>query len=150
MQTLVKSSLITEVPPADSASAHAHFSEAFRFETDCWDVNHALSTGTADFVLLDVRSPDAYAEGHIPGAVNVPHRKIVEGYMARWSRATVFVVHCAGPHCNGAHRAAIRLAALGRPVKLMIGGMTGWLDEEFALVPGAGRDVGAEGMSPIK
>jgi len=34
---------------------------------------------------------------------------------------------------NGAHRAAIRLAALGRPVKLMIGGITGWIDEGFAL-----------------
>ena len=45
----------------------------------------------------------------------------------------VFVVYCAGPHCNGAHRGAIRLAGLGRPVKIMIGGITGWLDEGFAL-----------------
>ncbi len=27
-------------------------------------------------VLIDVRSPSAYAEGHIPGAVNVPAREI--------------------------------------------------------------------------
>ena len=27
---------------------------------------------------------------------------------------TLFVVYCAGPHCNGAHRAALRLARLGR------------------------------------
>ena len=46
---------------------------------------------------------------------------------------TLFVVYCAGPHCNGADKAAVRLAALGRPVKLMIGGVTGWLDEGFAL-----------------
>ncbi|MFP3569975.1 hypothetical protein [Paraburkholderia sp. SIMBA_030] len=36
-------------------------------------------------------------------------------------------------HCNGATRAAIRLAQLGRPVKVMIGGITGWLDEGFQL-----------------
>ena len=49
-------------------------------------------------------------------------------------RATrIFVVYCAGPHCNGAHRGAVRLARLGRPVKLMIGGITGWVDEGFAL-----------------
>ncbi|NOF08052.1 rhodanese-like domain-containing protein, partial [Vibrio cholerae] len=30
-------------------------------------------------------------------------------------------------------KAAIRLAKLGRPVKKMIGGVTGWLDEGFTL-----------------
>ena len=47
-------------------------------------------------------------------------------------------MYCAGPHCNGADRAAVRLARLGRPVKKMIGGVTGWLDEGFAR-PGARR-----------
>src|SRR5581483_10573796 len=41
----------------------------------------------------------------------------------------LLVVYCDGPHCNGADRAAIRLASLGRPVKKMIGGITGWIDE---------------------
>jgi rhodanese-related sulfurtransferase len=48
----------------------------------------------------------------------------------------VFVTYCAGPHCNGAARAAIRLAKLGRPVKIMTGGITGWLDEGFDLAQG--------------
>ncbi|MET5116788.1 rhodanese, partial [Burkholderia pseudomallei] len=48
------------------------------------------------------------------------------------------VVYCAGPHCNGAARAALRLARRGRPVKLMLGGVTGWLDEGFALARGHG------------
>jgi rhodanese-related sulfurtransferase len=50
----------------------------------------------------------------------------------------LFVVCCAGPHCDGARRAAVRLARLGRPVKLMPGGITGWLDEGFALQTGGG------------
>jgi hypothetical protein len=45
----------------------------------------------------------------------------------------LFVVYCAGPHCNGANKAAVKLAALGYPVKEMIGGVTGWLDEGFQL-----------------
>ena len=49
---------------------------------------------------------------------------------------TLFVVYCDGPHCNGADRAAIRLAELGRPVKKMVGGVTGWLDDGFSLVDG--------------
>jgi rhodanese-related sulfurtransferase len=43
------------------------------------------------------------------------------------------VVYCAGPHCNGAHRAAVKLAALEYPVKEMMGGVMGWLDEGFSL-----------------
>lgn len=124
-------SSVVEIAPADSAAALAHFASAFRFETDCWDVHDAMSTGRQDFVLVDVRSHDLYANGHVPGAVSIPHRKLIEGTLSRYSRDTIFVVYCAGPHCNGAHRGAVRLARLGRPVKLMIGGMTGWLDEGF-------------------
>jgi rhodanese-related sulfurtransferase len=74
-----------------------------------------------------------YRAGHVPGAHNLPHGKIVESALAELPPDTLFVVYCAGPHCNGAHRGAIRLARLGQPVKLMIGGVTGWLDEGFAL-----------------
>ena len=124
-------SSVAEIAPADSTTALAHFEGAFRFETDCWDVHDAMSNGRHDFVLVDVRSHDLYANGHVPGAVSIPHRKLIEGTLSRYPRDTLFVVYCAGPHCNGAHRGAVRLARLGRPVKLMIGGMTGWLDEGF-------------------
>jgi rhodanese-related sulfurtransferase len=124
---------ITAIAPAASVDALRHFESDLSFETDCWDVSDSMSTGTADFVLLDVRSPALYAHGHVPGAINLPHGKIIESKMASYPTDTVFVVYCAGPHCNGAHKGAIRLAKLGRPVKLMIGGVTGWLDEGFKL-----------------
>ncbi len=124
---------VTAVPPAPSAEACEHFAAGFTFETDCWDTHEALEKG-ADFVLLDVRSPALFAKGHIPGAINLPHGKIVGSRMADWPEDTIFVTYCAGPHCNGAARGALRLARLGRPVKLMAGGVTGWLDEGFTLV----------------
>lgn len=125
-------SAVTEIAAAPSEVEAAHFAETFTFETDCWDVHDALSR-TADFVLLDVRSPALFAQGHVPGAVNLPHGKIVRSRMEAWPEGTVFVTYCAGPHCNGAARGAVRLAQLGRPVKIMAGGITGWLDEGFAL-----------------
>ena len=85
-------------------------------------------------MLLDVRGSEKYAAGHIDGARDLAHRKIIGSTMAAYSEDTLFVVYCAGPHCNGAARAAVRLARLGRPVKLMAGGVTGWLDEGFTLV----------------
>jgi len=135
-------SSITATPPAPAAEALAHFTGALRFETDCWDVHDAMSRGAADFVLLDVRSPAAYRAGHVPGARSLPHGKIVGSALAAFPGETVFVVYCAGPHCNGGHRGAIRIAALGRPVKLMIGGVTGWLDEGFALETGEPLETG--------
>lgn len=124
---------VTAIPPAPSALAREHFAAEFGFETDCWDVHDSLEKG-ADFVLLDVRSPALFASGHIPGAINLPHGKIVRSKMAAWPDETIFVTYCAGPHCNGAARGALRLADLGRPVKIMAGGITGWLDEGFGLV----------------
>ena len=94
-------------------------------------------------MLVDARSPAHYERGHIPGAVNIPHGKIIESRLVKYPESTLFVVYCAGPHCNGAARAAVRLARLGRPVKLMAGGITGWLDEGFELATGTDHDRAA-------
>lgn len=124
---------VTQIPAADSASAERHFERLFAFETDCWDVHAGLQRAERSFVVIDVRSPGSFAAGHVPGAVNLPHARINERNLQAYAEASLFVVYCNGPHCNGADRAALRLARLGRPVKKMIGGVEGWKDEGFAL-----------------
>jgi rhodanese-related sulfurtransferase len=126
-------SIVTAVPVAAPADAPAHFRARLALETDCADVHHALAIEDVDFVLVDARSTAAYAAGHVPGAVSLPHAEMAEARLAEYPPDTVFVVYCAGPHCNGAQRAGANLAALGRPVKEMIGGITGWVDEGYAL-----------------
>ena len=124
---------VTEIPAAPSAKAVAHFADRLAFETDCWDVSEALRSGNPGFILVDVRSPKLYAEGHVPGAINIPHGKLTAERLKSYAPETLFVVYCAGPHCNGSTKGALRLARLGRPVKEMIGGVTGWEDEGFDL-----------------
>jgi len=126
-------SAVSAVSAASSGDALKHFEAEFKFEADCWDTHEAMASSQPGFVLLDERSPALNAKGHVPDAVNLPHGKIVESKLASWPADALFVVYCAGPHCNGAARAAIRLARLDRPVKLMAGGVTGWLDEGFEL-----------------
>lgn len=125
---------VSATPAASSDTALAHFSALLTLETDCWDVHASMAADDQDFVLLDVRGIGAWDEGHIDGAVHHPHPELTEDRLADYPADTLFVVYCAGPHCNGADKAAIRLATLGRPVKKMIGGATGWIDEGFSLV----------------
>lgn len=136
MPTLTTVSPVTQVPAAEPSVALKHFERLLTVETDCWDVHAGLEQPARDFVLLDVRSPSDFAAGHVMGAVNIPHRLISERTLAPHPRETLFVVYCAGAHCNGADRAARRLAELGRSVKKMIGGVVGWKDEGFDLVTG--------------
>ncbi|WP_260954812.1 rhodanese-like domain-containing protein [Pseudomonas citri] len=126
-------SLVREVPAAPADIALQHFSQRLTFETDCSDVHASQQAGEVDFVLVDVRGPQAYGRGHVPGAVNLPTRSLTAERLAAYPGDTLFVVYCAGPHCNGANKAAVRLATLGYPVKEMIGGVMGWLDEGFHL-----------------
>lgn len=126
-------SYVTDYPAATAEVAATHFLQRLSVETDCADVYSALTAGEADFVLLHVvGAPETFARRHIAGALHLPHREITPQRMAQWPADTLFVVYCAGPHCNGADRAALKLAQLGRPVKIMLGGLTGWADEGFA------------------
>jgi rhodanese-related sulfurtransferase len=128
---------VLEPPAASPAAARAHFESLLTFETDCYDVHEAMVSGEPGFVLLDVRAPDTYAAGHVKGAVNLPHRRIVPRNLESFPPGSLFVVYCDGVQCNGADRAAIQLAKLGRPVKKMVGGVAGWLADGFTLETGA-------------
>ncbi|MBB3462326.1 rhodanese-like domain-containing protein [Rhizobium sp. BK377] len=129
---------VSEIPAASPEATVEYFARKLAFETDCSDVHAAFASGKVDFVLLDVRSPALFNLSHIPGALNLPHGKMTAHRMSEWPDDTLFVVYCAGPHCNGADKAALRLSRLGLSVKLMIGGLTGWADEGFVFEGEAG------------
>jgi rhodanese-related sulfurtransferase len=116
-------SLVNRVPAAAPEEAHAHFARRLACETDATDVARDIRLGAAEFTLLDVRSSEHYAAGHLPGALNAP------GGMAADLPDGLLVVYCWGPGCNGAQRAAARLSAQGRQVKEMLGGFEYWVRE---------------------
>jgi rhodanese-related sulfurtransferase len=116
-------SLVARTAAATPEIAHEHFSRRLQFETDPTDVARDLRLGAADFQLVDVRSSEHYAAGHIPGAICAPAGLGVH------LPDRLLVVYCWGPGCNGAQRAAARLTEQGRQVKEMLGGFEYWVRE---------------------
>lgn len=117
---------------ADRDAAIAHFRGRLGVEADVSDVAAALAESNPGFVLVDTRSDASWAQGHVPGAVHLPGRRVAAEAGALIPAGTPVVVYCWGPGCNGATRAALEFALLGHPVKEMIGGFEYWVREGFA------------------
>ncbi len=77
-------------------------------------------------VLLDVRSPQEYAAGHIPGAINIPYREVP----ARIEALTAFKDQTVVVYCEVGVRAQIAELALQEAgfeqVQLLAGHMRDW------------------------
>jgi rhodanese-related sulfurtransferase len=104
----------------------AIMADKLRCHTDSWDLSVDLKSGRAEIVVIDARSRDAYAAGHIPGAVSFPHREMNAGSTARLDRGKTYVVYCDGIGCNGSTKGAYKLAQLGFRVKELLGGLDWW------------------------
>ncbi|MBG0718983.1 sulfurtransferase [Microbacterium sp. 2C] len=119
--------------------AFVYFSAKLTHETDASDVYAAQQAGDA-FVLVDVRSADAWAQGHAVGAVHVPYRDIA-ARAAEFDPAVPVVVYCWSPGCNAGAKGAVEFAKLGFSVREMIGGYEYWARESYPV-------EGADGPLP--
>jgi rhodanese-related sulfurtransferase len=113
--------------------AIAFFAARLTFQTDVSDVYVALADPDPGFVLVDSRNTHAWQQGHIPGAVHLPHADIPERAADLIAPGAEVVTYCWGPGCNGATRAALAFARAGHRVREMIGGVEYWVREGFPL-----------------
>jgi rhodanese-related sulfurtransferase/ketosteroid isomerase-like protein len=119
---------VTAVAAASAEEARHHFGRRLAHEADPADVWTAIETGTVDFVLVDCRPRGSYDKAHLPGAVSLPVREMDPAQVAALPQG-LLVTYCWGPSCNAATKGAYRLAALGRQVKELIGGLEYWIRE---------------------
>jgi rhodanese-related sulfurtransferase len=124
-------SKVLATSPADPEVAHNHFLSKLSFETDPSDVYHDITDKISAIVVIDARTPETYARGHIPGALNMPHRTIDSTTTSSLPRDRVLVTYCDGVFCNASTKAAAKLTALGFKVKEMLDGMEGWRKEGY-------------------
>jgi rhodanese-related sulfurtransferase len=124
-------SRVTAIPPEEPKVAELHFRSKLAFETDPSDVYMDLQNNSAEIIVIDARTQEVYSQEHVPGATNLPWRKIDSSSTAAMPRDKVLVTYCDGIHCNASTKAAMRLTALGFRVKEMLDGMQGWKREGY-------------------
>ena len=77
-------------------------------------------------IVVDVRSPSAYAAGYIPGAVNIPHRSMSAESTSALDKSALVVAYCDGIGCNASTKGALAMTKLGFKVKELLGGLDWW------------------------
>ncbi|HAS33374.1 MAG: sulfurtransferase [Microbacterium sp.] len=111
-----------------TSDALTYFENKLAHETDASDVYAAQHAGD-EFVLVDVRSDEAWRQGRIRGAIHLPHQRIATAATDLIAAGTPVVVYCWSPGCNGGAKGAAAFARLGYDVKEMIGGYEYWVRE---------------------
>jgi rhodanese-related sulfurtransferase len=136
----VPASYVLDPPAAPPEEARRYLAARLAVECDAMDVYEDRQRGREDFVVIDARTAPAYTDMHLPGAVLLPSRDIEESTVTPL-RGKLAVVYAWGPGCNAATKAAARLAALGIPVKEMIGGLEAWVRNGYPVEGSLPRGV---------
>lgn len=135
-----KGAALTAVPPDGPADTNAlpfaddavrYFSSLLSFEIHCVAVWSALHQDTCP-PLLDIRRPQAFRLGRLPGAVNLPLATFATaGLQVPTDRGVI--VYGAGRDRLDAAEAALALARAGVAVRIMSGGYEAWKAEGFEI-----------------
>ena len=81
-----------------------------------------------DYIILDVRRPDEFAEKHIPNAINVPNETIGEEAIPELpDKDQLLLVYCRSG--NRSKQASKKLAAMGYTNVYEFGGINDWPGE---------------------
>ncbi len=75
--------------------------------------------------VLDVRPPEEYSAGHLPGAINIP-LSALEDHLEELDQGHEIIAYCRGPHCILAFDAVARLREKGFNARRLQDGFPEW------------------------
>ena len=75
--------------------------------------------------VLDVRPPEEFAAGHLPGAVNIPVNEL-EKRLAELPKRKEVVAYCRGPYCLMSYDAVALLRKKGLKARRLEDGLPEW------------------------
>ena len=114
---------MANVPKPDPQTALKYFQQKLDCTTGPIELGHWIEE-KAPVNVLDVRGPEDYEKGHIPGAVNLPKEKWESAQGL--SKEKTNVVYCYSQTCHLAAAAAVGFAKKGYPVVELEGGFQTW------------------------
>jgi len=76
-------------------------------------------------LLLDVRPEDEFAQGHLPGALNIPLAQLGKR-LSKLPKRTQIVAYCRGPYCVLSFEAVAALRAKGYDARRLEDGFPEW------------------------
>jgi rhodanese-related sulfurtransferase len=105
-----------------------HFERKLAFEIG----PHEVAKPSEKFQIIDLRDPESFAKGHVPGSVNVSFENL-EKYADKLSPNMTTVVYCYNITCHLATKAALLLAKKGYKVRELVGGIEEYSRQELTL-----------------
>ena len=95
----------------------------------------AEAQSLADVMWIDARGVEAYADGHIPGALPLNEddwESLITPVMLAWTPDRTVIVYCGGASCQASREVADRLEEeLGvDSVRVLRGGWPAWRDAQ--------------------
>lgn len=121
----------------DFDRARDFFRDRIDFTTGTHELDVLINSDAdpASYQVVDVRFPDDHAQGHVPGAVNLPmpkwdNRRYLDENLRK--DATLYV-YCYTPTCHLAARAAVKLTAAGFRVAEVEGGWEDWVQRGYSV-----------------
>ncbi len=95
----------------------------------------------AGALVVDARSPELYADGHLPGAVSLPMLEaddILSDFLQKVPRNQTLIIYCSGYGCPDSFDLGMQLLAEGYlDVRVFEGGYPEWRDAGLPVEPGA-------------
>ena len=93
-----------------------------------------MKANDESFTLVETLSEEAYKEGHIPGAINIPSDRIVRLAQDQLDKGETVVTYCADYACKASTIAAAKLIDTGfEDVLDFKGGKKLWVDAGLEL-----------------
>jgi len=122
--------MATKLMIGDPQKAKEYFEAKISFTTGPVELERMMKQGE-NINIVDVRATEDYAEGHIPGAVNLPKDKwhTLEGLR----KDKTNVLYCYSQVCHLAATAAVEFASKGYPVMEMDGGFRAWKEHDMEI-----------------
>ena len=116
----------------DSKSAQEFFVKKLAYVIGPKQLKKLLEEGNV--IVVDIRDPEQYNEGHIPTAISIPKHEIDKN-TDKLSKDKLTIVYGCSEYCSAAAFACLTLADYEYPCVMMNGGYNAWSEfYRFAVV----------------